>query len=280
MSGRIRSIKPELLDDAVTAGLSDMAFRVFIAAIVLADDYGRLRAEPGWLLGQVYWARGARVEDFERALRELDSLIRFYEVKGQRYAEIRNWSRHQKVSHPGKPRVPAPSENPPRLSGESPETLVPDLRSPIPIPITDHRPSESPTGVREKPESANETASVQRVWEVYLAGWKTNVGTGPEPKLTDQRRRQIRARLRDHPVEDIVRACESLWTDPFMVENRHTGIEQVVGSTQKLEKRLARAPTESTPMLRAAPKVPDEPGVPPPPGVLEAIEQFIAGTGT
>ena len=44
MSGRIRTIKPELLDDAVTAGLSDMAFRLFVSSIVLADDYGRLRA--------------------------------------------------------------------------------------------------------------------------------------------------------------------------------------------------------------------------------------------
>jgi hypothetical protein len=163
MSGRIRSIKPELLDDAVTAGLSDMAFRVFIATIVLADDYGRLRAEPGWLMGQIFWARTVHVDAFLEAMKELGPLVRFYVVNGQRYAEIRNWSKHQKVSHPGKPRVPPPeilakpsgephendtapassrqrveTTDPPKSSGESPETLVPDLRSPIPITDPDH----------------------------------------------------------------------------------------------------------------------------------------------
>jgi hypothetical protein len=133
MSGRIRTIKPELLDDAVTAGLSDMAFRLFVSSLVLADDYGRLRAEPAWLMGQIYWTRTIQVEEFLSALKELIPLMLFYEVNGQRYAEIRNWAKHQKVSHPGKPRVPTPPEILPRSSGESRETLVPDLRSPIPI---------------------------------------------------------------------------------------------------------------------------------------------------
>ncbi len=137
MSGRIRSIKPELLDDAVTAGLSDMAFRIFVSAIVLADDYGRLRAEPGWLMGQIYWTRTLVVEEFTEALKALDPLVQFYQVNGQRYAVIRNWSKHQKVSHPGKPRVPPPEETLAKPSGGSPEALVPDLRSPISDPDPD-----------------------------------------------------------------------------------------------------------------------------------------------
>lgn len=155
MSGRIRTIKPELLDDAVTAGLSDMAFRIFMAVIVLADDYGRLRAEPAWLMGQVYWNRTVQVESFQDALRELDLLINFYEVKGQKYAEIRNWSKHQKVSHPGKPRIPAPPESLPKPSGESPETLVPDLRSPITdqgSPTKDQEPPPAPEDPTKVPE--------------------------------------------------------------------------------------------------------------------------------
>lgn len=131
MSGRIRTIKPELLEDAVSAGLSDMAFRIFIAAILLADDYGRLRYEPAWLQGQVYWARQVDPATFVAAVGELASLITGYVVNGQRYAEIRNWAKHQKVSHPGKPRIPPPSETLRKPSGESHETLVPDLGSRI-----------------------------------------------------------------------------------------------------------------------------------------------------
>lgn len=144
MSGRIRTIKPELLEDAVTAGLSDTAFRIFIAAILLADDYGCLRFESAWLQGQVFWARSVDPSTFAKALSELSPLVNEYSVNGQRYGAIRNWSKHQRVSHPGKPRVPGPPESLPPSSGESRETRVPDLRSPIPIPIPISDPDQRP----------------------------------------------------------------------------------------------------------------------------------------
>lgn len=131
MSGRIRTIKPELLEDAVTAGLTAVAFRLFIGCILLADDYGNLRYEPAWVRVQVFWKRPVTDEEFNGALAELDALVTPYEVKGQRYGAIRNWDKHQKVNHKGKPRVPGPEEAVQRVSGGSPETLLPDLRSPI-----------------------------------------------------------------------------------------------------------------------------------------------------
>ena len=90
-----------------------MAFRIFIACILLADDYGNLRFEPGWLKGQIYWAADVGNEVFLAAIEELTAirdgnsqLVAPYVVKGQRYGAIRNWRRHQKVDRPGKPRVP------------------------------------------------------------------------------------------------------------------------------------------------------------------------------
>lgn len=130
MSGRIRTVKPELLEDAITAGLSDMSFRLFIACILLADDYGNLRFEPEWIRGQVYWSRKVDSTQFSAAIAELSVVVTAYEVKGQFYGAIKNWSKHQKVSHPGKPRVPGLAEALPRVSGDPRESLVPDLRSP------------------------------------------------------------------------------------------------------------------------------------------------------
>lgn len=124
MSGRIRSIKPEILEDEVTAGLGHVAFRLFIGFICLADDYGRLRADPRYLVAQVLWARTCPLDEFKGALAELEPLVLFYEVGGQKYAEIRNWSKHQKVQHPGKPRVPPPPETLTNSSGESHRTLT------------------------------------------------------------------------------------------------------------------------------------------------------------
>ncbi len=161
MSGRIRTIKPELLDDAVTANLSDAAFRLFIAMILLADDYGNLRFEPAWIRAQVFWARDRSTEEVGQALAELSGLVRAYEVGGQRYGAIRNWAKHQKVSHPGAPRVPGPPEGLPRPSGVPPEDLVPDLRSPISDPDPDLR---SPT-----PRASAGAGEVRRI-DVGTAG--------------------------------------------------------------------------------------------------------------
>lgn len=139
MSGRIRTIKPELLEDAKTAALDDTAFRLFIAMFLLADDYGNLRAESKYLEGQIYWSTNP-ANDVRVSCESLESLVRFYEIRGQRYAHIRGWSKHQRVQHPGKPRVPAPPEESSGESHESltnpPESLAPELRS----PISDHRP--------------------------------------------------------------------------------------------------------------------------------------------
>ena len=142
MSGRIRSIKPELLEDVTTAGLSSDAFRLFIGCILAADDYGRLRSEPEQLYGLVFWkipplARPSRDprESLEVLLRELQDarLLVPYVRDGQRYSQIRTWSKHQKVDHPGKSRIPAPSEEEmgtlARPSRDPRETLAPDLRS-------------------------------------------------------------------------------------------------------------------------------------------------------
>ena len=115
MSGRIRSIKPELLEDRKTAGLSPDAFRLFIGAILLADDFGNLRAEIGWLEGQVFWstpATGGR-SGVEECMDELTAagLLVSYESHGQQYAAVTGWQKHQKVDHPGKPRVPGPNDD-------------------------------------------------------------------------------------------------------------------------------------------------------------------------
>lgn len=199
---RIRSLKPEILEDAVTAALSDVAFRTFVGFILLADDYGRLRAEPGWLLGQIFWSRDPSREfreAFREALSELTRgrLVTFYELDGQRYAEIRNWAKHQKVDHPGKPRVPAPAEHDaPPPSREPRETLAPDQDqdpeedlgsgSPTPSEITRARtraPAESvvlpradlplPPELRELAQAqidpSGQRVDVEREWALFLA---------------------------------------------------------------------------------------------------------------
>lgn len=117
MAGRIRTIKPELMEDAVTAGLSHAAFRLFVGMILLADDHGHLRANPRWLAGQVFHGRdldetcnicgyGGSIEDLVAELGA--KLVMFYEVDGQRYARLNGWQKHQRIDNAGPPRIPLP----------------------------------------------------------------------------------------------------------------------------------------------------------------------------
>lgn len=107
MAGRIRSVKPELLEDDVTAGLSDAAWRVFVSMFMLADDYGNLRANPKMLDAAIFWGSSPG-RDWDALRAELAPLVLFWEEDGQRYAHIRGWEKHQKVDKPGKPRCPKP----------------------------------------------------------------------------------------------------------------------------------------------------------------------------
>jgi hypothetical protein len=125
MAGRIRSIKPEILEDERSAGLSSDAWRLWVSMWLLADDHGRLRGTPEWLRSQVFWATPHKV-NVSDLLVELDAagVIVRYVVSDQKYIEIPNWTKHQKVDHPAKPRIPASCEDSSRGSRRIPETLA------------------------------------------------------------------------------------------------------------------------------------------------------------
>lgn len=104
---RIRTLKPEMLKDSKVAGLSDAAFRLFVSAIVSADDFGNLEADERLLRSQVWWAHhdSPRISEVLGELRRA-SLVRQYAVRGQDYLHLRGWSKHQRIDNAGKPLVP------------------------------------------------------------------------------------------------------------------------------------------------------------------------------
>lgn len=128
MSGRIRSIKPEWLEDERMALASPEARVLSIALMLLADDYGNGRASRVMLAGQVF--PGKVPETLAKALDDLSTwFVTLYEVDGQSYFHIRNWEKHQKVDKPGKPRVPKPCATLAKVletPANSLETLAPD----------------------------------------------------------------------------------------------------------------------------------------------------------
>lgn len=129
MSGRIRTVKPEWLDDERLALASSDARVLSIALILLSDDFGNGRASLPLLAGRVF--PGKLLETLESALAELTGwFVELYSADGQQYFHIRNWTKHQKVDKPGKPRVPAPFgtvANPPEAPEKVRGALAPDL---------------------------------------------------------------------------------------------------------------------------------------------------------
>jgi hypothetical protein len=113
MARRIRSIKPEILEDEVVASLPHLEWRMFVSLFVLADDYGNLRGRAAMVRGAALWARDESDSQVQDALDSLvaKGLLAPYEVRNQQYLHICGWGKHQRVDKPGKPIVPGPVED-------------------------------------------------------------------------------------------------------------------------------------------------------------------------
>ena len=177
---RIRTIKPEILEDEKTAQLDHLSWRVFVSLIILADDYGNGRADHRWLAGQITWATDDDANDIREALARLsrdsregarDSLVVLYRVSGQAYYAVRQWARHQKVDKPGKPRVPGPEMADPKepkhaisttcegSSRESRESLANIRETLAPDPDPDQDPDQEQEQERAPAAAAADSAA-------------------------------------------------------------------------------------------------------------------------
>lgn len=139
---RIRTLKPEWLEDEQLLRAGSHARVLSVALILVADDYGRGRCIPEALAAQVFPFEPESSRVFRESLARLSEMhfCCVYRVRDQQYFQIRNWTKHQRVDKPGKPRVPAPdasdyielessgeSREPfANHSRESRETLAPD----------------------------------------------------------------------------------------------------------------------------------------------------------
>ena len=201
---RIRTIKPELFEDEVTVALSDAAFRVFIGMIVLADDYGNLRAGFIYLTGHIYRSTEAGMKKILSELAK-SGLITLYSVNGQSYASIKNWSKHQRIDNAGKPRVPGPNSELAEIRRENPRKS--ETRGLLPLdPDPDHRtPTPTPTPTTDR--QARKLA-VEQVVNHYI-------GHHPKARPNKDDRGLIAERLDDgYSAADLCMAIDGCHLTP------------------------------------------------------------------
>jgi hypothetical protein len=66
-------------------------------------------------------------------------------------------------------------------------------------------------------------------------------------KLTEKRRRKIRARIREgYSVDDLKRAVDGMMTNPFNVEGRHTDVELACRDAEHVDRYMAGPPVVKT----------------------------------
>jgi hypothetical protein len=98
---RARMIKPEFWEDEKVAELSCWSRLTYIALWNFADDFGRVKGNPKWLLHRIFPYDDHSATDLQSWLDELERLDRIspYEVNNEKYYIIINFSKHQRVNN-------------------------------------------------------------------------------------------------------------------------------------------------------------------------------------
>lgn len=107
---RIRSLKPEWLESEDLLECSDQARMLSAAVLLLADDWGNVKANPKLLGSKVWpWDGNDGWWKADAATKELEACGYLRRYGGGRYLHITGFFRHQKVDKIGRPRHPLPS---------------------------------------------------------------------------------------------------------------------------------------------------------------------------
>ena len=72
--------------------------------------------------------------------------------------------------------------------------------------------------------------------EAVFSAWKDAGGLNGRAKLTEDRRRKIRARLREFPVGDVVDAAAGIWDSAWHVEQGQTDLALALRDGAHLER--------------------------------------------
>lgn len=225
---RIRSIKPEFWRSSAISSLDWETRLLFIGLWSYVDDNGVGRDKLASITADLFADDIERdaPETFARVSRGLQTLsdagrITRYEVDGKRYLAITNWSEHQKVDKPNKPRFPEPNMALTRDDAnprESVATSSRDIRE-TPSPVTEEQRSRGTEEETSSSEVSDPRPDIEEVLDYLDAALAANGSKIP----TRSRKNVDAARLlldRDGKTIAQVKACiDFATTDEFWRSN-------------------------------------------------------------
>ena len=107
---RIRTIKPEFPQSEGMGRVSRDARLLFVMLWTLCDDVGRTRASPRMLASLLfpYDDDAQSLTDGWLTELEREKCVQRYQIDGNNYIQVLNWTKHQHIDRPSKPKFPAP----------------------------------------------------------------------------------------------------------------------------------------------------------------------------
>ena len=231
---RIRSIKPETFEDELLGKLPREVRLLYIGLWTLSDDEGRFRASPGWVRSSLFpYDEDLTPHEVGSWLATLaaEERIHLYEVAGQQYGVVVRWRQHQKISHPGTSRLPAPpqsakgkfmrkerksSRGTPESSGDSPGVLATDRdkdrdkeedrdlgQGVLPVPVP-------PVPAGRKPK-ADPNRDYKRVVDGFHARYRS-FHDGRKPTWNNVSGAIVKGLLSQHSADEILRRADVLFS--------------------------------------------------------------------
>jgi hypothetical protein len=108
---RQRFIHPEIWKDPVFGRLQPLEQMLFIGLFSLADDEGRINADPAYLRSELFAYKdytAKKVKTLRDGLAGKVKGIRLYHVDGVDYIALLKWSEYQKPKYPKPSKLPEP----------------------------------------------------------------------------------------------------------------------------------------------------------------------------
>ena len=188
---RARNIKPGFFTNDELGECEPLARLLFAGLWTIADREGRLEYRPKKIKAEVLPYDDCNIIELLESLNE-KGFITIYEVDKTKYVQVNNWTKHQNPHvKEGASNIPAPDQN------STSTVQEPEKNESSPADSLNLIPDSLPTAAADEPKARTD---YQGILDEYNA---TCTKMPKAEALTDNRRKTINARIKEHGRDAI-----------------------------------------------------------------------------